>query len=124
MKLKEEEVTEPTFFNSHSPTFRYTLIGLVLITLMTIIVGLGLREFFKRHDKVLARYVDFMNSEIDFCITKKVEPGENRAVVKEAIADCLSELDDFVSKWKTTLNGLKIKEDKREMSLVELSTKT
>lgn len=121
-KLKEKELSDPTFFNSRSPTFRYTMFGLLGISLTIITIGLGCREYFKRHDKTLVRYIAFMNSEFDCCAATKIALSEPRTVnhKKKVIEDCLSELDEFADKWKTTLNALKNEQGEREMELIEI----
>lgn len=122
-KLVEEDVPDVDFFNSKSPMFRYTIIGLVMISFVIVTFGLGCRQFFRKHDIVLRQYITFMNSKIDLCTPTKIIP-ETCAVNnnKKVIADCIIELDEFVDKLKMKLNEVKEREEeKMVMSLVEIN---
>ena len=104
MKHEEGGTDGGSFFNADSPVFTSGIVGLIVISLISILIGFTCKFVFYKQNNLLTKYTNCMEGEID-CFCNKVGPQktEDNATV---ISNCIDELEEFSNRWKTNLNLL------------------
>lgn len=112
MKHEAEEPHDAAFYDPSTPTFRKAVIGLVVLCILLILIGIGLKFLFSRKKDVMWKCVSCF--ECDPC-SSKVAPSDEGDTL--TIEECARQLDELTVRWKDKLEELRRNEGYQEIKV-------